>query len=441
MVGLLKKLAELRTKDSKRVFTNFLSLSVLQGANLLLPLLTFPYLVRVLGIEGFGLVQFAIATVTYFEILTDYGFDLSATRQISIHRNDKEKVISIFSSVLTIKAILSLISFTLMAAMVFSFDKFSDFYLIYLLTFGRVIGHWIFPVWFFQGMEKMKISTYLNLIAKFVFTVAIFIFVKEKEDIYLVPVFNSLGFIIAGFIALIEIRFAFGVSFRFQPKAVLIEQLKDGWHIFLSRIYVNIYTTTNTFLLGVMTNNLIVGYYSVASKIIEALNSIFAPANNALYPYMSKLYHDNAKKFYELVRKMNIVYFAAAFVIFLLSLFLGKFFIEIVNGKFDSEIYIIYNVLIFKTLMSPYGYFYSMIFINQERKSEYLSVVKYTFIANLLLVPVCVYFFSGLGMAVAVLIVGIYHIWLFLHYKINPGESNRSTIQNKPIAQFENDQA
>lgn len=438
MVGFLKKFSDLKSKDTKRVFTNFLSLSVLQGANLLLPLITFPYLVRVLGIEGFGLIQFALATIAYFEIVTDYGFDLSATRQISIHRNDKEKMISIFSSVLTIKAVLCFVSFGLLALLVFSFGKFSEFWMIYLLTFGRVVGHFIFPIWFFQGMERMKISTYLNLTAKFIFTVAIFIFVKAKEDIYLVPIFNSLGFIIAGIIALVEIYYVFGVSFKFQSKEILIEQLKDGWHIFLSRIYVNIYTTTNTFLLGVMTNNLIVGYYSVAAKIVEAFNSVFQPANNALYPYMSKLYHDNVKKFYELVRQMNIVYFVMAVCILTGAFFLGKFAIEVVNGKFDQEIYVIYNILIFKTLVSPYAYFFSNVFINQNRKAQYLKVVKYTFVANLLSVPVCVYFFSGVGMAFAVLFVSVFHVWLFLRFKLNAEEpkSPVTDVEPQPIEQF-----
>ena len=111
--------------DNKRVLTNFLSLSVLQGTNLLLPLITFPYLVRVLGIEKFGLISFALATVAYFEIITDYGFDLSATRQISINRNNKEKIVSVYSAVLSIKAILSLVSLVLLTILVFSFSLVS----------------------------------------------------------------------------------------------------------------------------------------------------------------------------------------------------------------------------------------------------------------------------------------------------------------------------
>jgi polysaccharide transporter, PST family len=413
----------IKSKDNKRLVGNFLSLSVLQGTNLLLPLITFPYLVRVLGVEKFGLIAFALATVAYFEILTDYGFDLSATRQISIHRGDNNKVTSIFSAVLSIKALLSIVSFLLLTILVFSFKKFSDFFLIYYFTFGRVLGKSIFPVWFFQGMERMRITTYLNILAKAIFTVAIFVFVKEESDFLLVPVFNSLGFVISGLVALIQIRVGFGIRFQPQSKSELIEQLKDGWHIFLSRIYVNIYTTTNTFLLGVMTNNIIVGYYSIAAKIIEAIDSLFIPANNALYPFMSKLYQDSKERFYNLVNKINVIYLIIAVFLVAGALLFGKQLITIVNGSYDSNIYVIYSILCFKILFAPFAPLFTNVLINQNRKSEYLTIVKYTFIFNLLLVPVLIYFYSGVGMASGVLIVVTFHVLLFFVFKLKPDES------------------
>ncbi|HNS26312.1 MAG TPA: oligosaccharide flippase family protein [Methanobacteriaceae archaeon] len=94
----------LENKDYQRILENILSLFSLQGLNYILPLVTFPYLTRVLGPEKYGLVAFALAFIGYFQILTDYGFNMSATREISIHREDEERVSRIYSSVLATKA-------------------------------------------------------------------------------------------------------------------------------------------------------------------------------------------------------------------------------------------------------------------------------------------------------------------------------------------------
>ncbi len=146
--------SKFQSEDGKKISTNFMYLSILQGMNLILPLITFPYLVRVLGIEKFGLIMFAQAFIVYFSMIADYGFNLSGTREISSNRNNKDKLIKIFSSIMTARIVLVLVGLIFLSLIVFSFERFSKDWELYFLTFGIVIGTALFPTWFFQGMKR-----------------------------------------------------------------------------------------------------------------------------------------------------------------------------------------------------------------------------------------------------------------------------------------------
>jgi PST family polysaccharide transporter len=285
---LIKFHALLKDNKKKVLFENFLSLSVLQSANYILPLITLPYLVRVLGVEKYGLVMFAQAFIQYFIIFTDYGFNLSATKEIAIHREDENKVTEIFCSVIIIKTLLLFIGFAVLIATISFFPKFRNNYLLYLFTYGIVVGQVFFPVWFFQGMEKMKYITLLNITTKLIFTITILLFVKNKDDYLLVPLLNSMGFIIAGILGLYFVVKQFKVKLIIPKSEQLIEQLKFSFQFFLSRISVSLYTSSNTFVLGLFAGNIAAGYYAAAEQLYKAMQGIFIPLVNALYPFVSK---------------------------------------------------------------------------------------------------------------------------------------------------------
>jgi len=396
------------TKTRRRLFENFLSLSFLQFANYIFPLITLPYLVRVLGPEKYGLIAFAQAFIGYFQILTDYGFNLSATREISINRENKEKVSEIFSSVMIIKFFLLLLSLGLMTIIVFSFKKFRQDWLIYYLTFGMVLGQTLFPIWFFQGMERMKYITFLNVLAKLIFTIAIFIFVKKASDYLYVPLLNSLGFIVAGVLALWIVFKDFGVFFRIPNFKDLKYQLKEGWYIFISTVAISLYTISNTFILGLFTNNTIVGYYSAAEKIIRAIQGFLAPISQTIYPYVSKLMNESKEIGVKFIRKVTLLIGGFSFILSFFIFMFADLIVRIILGSQFTESIIVLRIIAFL----PFIIGLSNVFAVQGiiAYGNVKIIPKITFvgaISNVILAILLVKLLQAIGVAISLVLAEI----------------------------------
>jgi PST family polysaccharide transporter len=410
------------TKTRRRLFENFLSLSFLQFANYIFPLITLPYLVRVLGPEKYGLIAFAQAFIGYFQILTDYGFNLSATREISINRENKEKVSEIFSSVMIIKFFLLLLSLGLMTIIVFSFKKFRQDWLIYYLTFGMVLGQTLFPIWFFQGMERMKYITFLNVLAKLIFTIAIFIFVKKASDYLYVPLLNSLGFIVAGVLALWIVFKDFGVFFRIPNFKDLKYQLKEGWYIFISTVAISLYTISNTFILGLFTNNTIVGYYSAAEKIIRAIQGFLAPISQTIYPYVSKLMNESKEIGVKFIRKVTLLIGGFSFILSFFIFMFADLIVRIILGSQFTESIIVLRIIAFLPfiigLSNVFG-IQTMLTLNY--KKAFSNILIFASIINITLAFILVPMFKHVGTSASVLISEIFVTGAMFSFLQNKG--------------------
>lgn len=301
---MLKKI--LGNKDYKVILENYGYLFFLQAANYLLPLLTIPYLVRVIGVDRFGLVMFAQSFCMFLNVLIDFGFNLSATRRISIFRNDKEETSRIFSAVYASKVILTLLSFFLFATLVFTFERFRQEQLVYLLSFGAVFGQALFPEWFFQGIEKMRVVTIINVVAKTIFTILIFVFINQTKDYAYVPLFNAIGFITAGIISLfISLRYT---RFTYPKKILMIEMARESYSLLISNFAARLFNTANVFLLGLIAGDFYAGIYAAMEKIINALKSFFAPLYQAIYPWLSKQKENfQIRSIYQIAPKVFLV--------------------------------------------------------------------------------------------------------------------------------------
>ncbi|NOY63116.1 MAG: oligosaccharide flippase family protein [Gammaproteobacteria bacterium] len=275
-------------RSGRKLLSNFFSLSAIQGLGFILPLVTFPYLVRVLGVENYGLVSFSLSVIMFFDILIEFGFNLSATKEISVHRNNPKKVAEIYASVMFLKLGLVAVSLLFFFAMIMFFDLFSENKLLYFVTFGLVIGNALFPLWFFQGMEKMKYIAYLHISTKLFFTVFIFILVTDSSDYLYVPALNTFGALMSGGISIWIVRKIFLVEFVFPTRKAVIDQFLKSYHFFLSRLANDgsrHYTLT---MIGLYFGNTVVGYYAMVEKLLYAFMSLCGIVCQTIYPHMAK---------------------------------------------------------------------------------------------------------------------------------------------------------
>lgn len=390
LIRLIKKLRNIaNTEDKRRLLSNFFSLSILQVVTYILPLLTLPYLVRVLGTEMFGLVMFAQAFIMFFNILVDYGFNLSATREVSVNREDKGKLTEIYSSVMSIKFILIAISFTVLSIILFSFDKFSNNIDLYYLTFLWVIGQALFPIWYFQGLEKMKYITIVNIISRLIFTIAIFIFIRNEADYILVPILNGLGFIIGGILSLWIVHKNFDQRFQIQSFKILVIYFKDSSQFFLSRLSSVGYSNVNTFLSGILLSPVFVTYYYLADKAVGVILALFRPVVQTIYPYLAK-----KNSFSFLAKLLSILMFVSLLVVafgYLFSDLISVILLDEVNDIFKNLFHVIIPIVPISILYVMLG---APLLLARGYKKEFNLSIIYGFVIHLLLLTILYYYFT-----------------------------------------------
>jgi len=279
---------EAKVEIRKRLISNFVSLLVLRGARFLIPLITLPYLVRVIGIENFGLVNFCLSLGMYFGAVIQFGFGITATREIARSRADSIKLAQIYSATLTTSILLAMASSIVFVLIVLSFEKFNSYLNLYLYTLAYIVFQSLFPIWLFQGMEKMKYITLLSLGTSSMYLFSLFIFVKQKDDYVIVPLLNAIAALTTFILAIILIRTHFKIRFIWPKLQDISSIYQAGRHAFVSQLAPNLYNNSAVFLLGVFANGTVVGLYTAATKVIDAIISLAYILSNTFLPYLSR---------------------------------------------------------------------------------------------------------------------------------------------------------
>ena len=317
-----------------KLVENILSLLTLKGAEYILALITLPYLVRVLGPERFGAIAFMQGIVQYFIILVDYGFNITAPRDIARTEGTSDMG-KVFSTIIITKLLLCLVGSSIFFFCVMLFQQVFVFdFKLFLAAYCSVIGNIIFPIWFFQGIQQMRYITIANITARAFSVIAIFTLVRLPGDYVLAAFFQALAPVVAGIISI-------GIVFLKFPGILVVptvmdiwKMLKAGWDVFISTVAISAYTASNIVILGMFTNNTIVGYFSGANKIIESIKGLLAPFSQAIYPHVCKLAEESNDMAIAFLKKV-LFGFGGGMLFFSLLLFIGAGpIVHLLLGKF-----------------------------------------------------------------------------------------------------------
>ncbi len=283
---------------------NALSLYSIQFANYLLPLITVPYLVRVLETERFGTLAFGQGLMAYFSALVSYGFDWSATRKISVERAEPDVVSRVTANVWGAKLLLCILSFLSLLLLIQLVPRVREVSTLMIVLFGGVLGSVLFPTWLFQGLERMGPISAINLSVRALVVVGMFILVRKPQDFIIYAGLSSAAAIIAGLAGMGVAFHMFDLRLTWPTWAGIWESFREGWVLFLSNSAIVFYTSGNAFILGLMVNDTMVGYYTAGDKIIRVGAGLLGPLSQALFPKFSRLAGESRAKALRWGRKL-----------------------------------------------------------------------------------------------------------------------------------------
>ena len=403
----------MQLKKNKQIIENFFSLSVLNALNVLLPLITLPYILHVVGKANYGVYSYVYAVLQYVILFSTYGFNFSATKQISQCRDDKDAVSRIYNAVIACKGIIAVVLSLLL--LLFSRIVFKDDLgvLMFLYGLGMVVGDIFTPIWLFQGMEKMKYMTIVNASSKILFTILIFIVVRKQEDFELLILLNSLGYLLAGLLSVILVYRQFHLGFHRTTFRDVVSQFKDGGAVFGSTFGMNLYRNANIIILKQFVSDDLVGLYSAAEKVIKGFQSIISPAAQALFPHLSHRFKGQpVKNNMRLLRKIALPFTTVVVAVTVGVYMFAPVISDILCGKEFVACVPLIRIMTLVILFGEINYLVGIVgLINMDGQVMFFRSVLLTGIFSVIFMLLCAPYWGALAAAWA---MSLSEILLFL---------------------------
>lgn len=401
---------------------SIVSLALVQGADYLVPLLAIPYLLRVLGSEGYGKIAFIQAFCMYFVMLTEYGFGWTGTRRVAVERSDRARVSATFWEVQTVRLLMALISFAVAALLAMVVPQLRALSFLLLLGMLPVAGAVIYPLWFLQGLERMREAAAIMLAVRFALLAGVFLLVDSREDINIAAALQMGSTPLAGIFACGYLARTRSVAWARPRIDGVRRQIAEGWHAFLAAASSTVYRSGNAVVLGLIAGPVPVAYYSLVEKLVKAVQELNRPIAQATFPRVSAYAAESKAAAVRLLRKLVLGIGGLCLALSILLYAFAPQIIRLVAGSgFDEAVPVLrlmsvipfiggLNQIFGVQTMHPFGF-----------AREFSLYVGLAGIADILLIVPLVLAFSAKGAAVSYLASEVVLLFLLAQFHRRAG--------------------
>lgn len=409
MESFLKKIRQklntiVAVSEQKKLSLNFANFGLFQIINYIVPLVTIPYIVRIIGPEKFGILSIAQAITYYLWIITDYGYSISGVQLISQSEKDSKAGSKIVKNVFTIQFSINLFCFLLLILIFNIYSPFTAYKEIFIFYFFSTTANILLATWLYTGLEKVKFISSLGFIYRIIYVILIFLLLKSENDYFLVPILYSGSMLIGGFISVSLMVMKFKYRFNRSIPLTCLTFLRQDRQIYISNIFANLYRNSNVLILSIFASEASVGIYSAGEKIVKAIQGTFTPLTQSFYPYISRITKTSQSQSIRVIKYtiifISVIAGSVAAIIFVFSDYLTN----LAFGENFSATALIIKITSPVILFGVINFVLGIIFMtNYGMKKEFSYSVITVGLINIVICSLLSYLFGAIGSGISFL--------------------------------------
>lgn len=308
----------LRNLHSNKTFKNLIIYGFGQGINIISPLLITPYIIYICGLEKLGVIAIGQSFAYILIVIVDYSSYIIGVKEVSVNRNDRPVLQSLFKTIYASKAILLLVVALISLLLIYAVPYFREEKHTFFFSFSIIIAQFLNPTWFFQGIENFKWITIINVLSKVIYVLGVLLLVKTQSDYVFANLWMGLGGIIANVIGLFWILKTYRFSFKMISFVEVKALLARDFSFCLSQLFFAIRNYSPVVIIGFFAGDFIAGQFRVVEQIINLFRTYLQLFFKFSYSYVCFAIDENLKKGLTLWRKFNGLNFV--FLMLLLAL-------------------------------------------------------------------------------------------------------------------------